>query len=318
METLEPLLAEFCEIKTASDRRNQILRFLDMLVHFFRYGLNSNKIMIDVFSTKAFEFAYFLSLVCICFKKDYILILHGGDLPKRFENSKRRMHQILSNAAAVVAPSAYLANFFQKKGYTIDLIPNVIELKAYSFKKRSILRPNILSIRGFGKPYNPILTLNAINKLRPKYSNIKLLMLGNSDEYFYKDVEKFIKDNRLSDIVQISPKMTKEAWVDLAGDFDIMISNPVIDNTPVSIIEGMALGMCVVSTNVGGIGYLVNEFECALVESDNEFELIETIDRILSDTTYASSLSINGRLKAEQFDWEIVGKKWESVLLRND
>ena len=318
LETLEPLLAEFCKIKTASAKKNQILRAMEMLRFFCVYGIRADKIIIDVFSTRAFYFAYFFSSLSAVLNKRYILILRGGNLPYRYTISRKKMNTMLCKADRVVAPSAYLKQFLSERGYNISLIPNFINLNEYKFRERSIIRPKLLSIRGFGKPYNPLMTIKAIECLSTKYPEVRLLMLGNSEDYYYNDVIKYINEKNLNPYVRIEPKMSKTEWINLSKDYDIMISNPIIDNTPVSIIEGMALGMCVVSTNVGGVGYLVNDIECALVESNNEFELIETIDRILSDSTYASNLSINGRLKAEQFDWEIVRKKWESVLLRND
>src|SRR5258708_22366907 len=51
---------------------------------------------------------------------------------------------------------------------------------------------------------------------------------------------------------------------------DIFLNTSSIDNTPVSVLEAMAAGLCVVSTNVGGIPYLLESGrEAFLVRQDD-------------------------------------------------
>jgi glycosyltransferase involved in cell wall biosynthesis len=314
METLEPFLSEISILTTASDKKNQYFRMLDMLYHFFRFGIKSGKIIIDVYSTRAFIFAFILGALSNIFHKKYILFLHGGNLPYRYQKNPRIVTWLFGRAHHIIAPSHYLATFFRDKDFNVQIIPNIIELKEYPYNERKHIRPRILAIRGFGKPYNPTMTLRAINQLRNKYTDITLLMLGNEDEHFYKDVLQFIKENKLHPFVEIRPKMPKNAWIALSRNFDIMVSNPVIDNTPVSIIEGMALGMCVVSTSVGGVPYLVTDKECGLLDSNDHEALADKIAEILESPDYAKQLSKHGRIKAEEFDWENIKPLWIDLL----
>lgn len=314
LETLEPLLGQFCEIKTASDKKNQALRFIDMLYHFFRYGMTSDKIIIDVYSTLAFQFAFILGMLSNVFGKPYILFLHGGNLPHRFEKSPIKVKRLLSRAQHIIAPSHYLADFFNQEGFQVQVIPNIIPLNEYPYKERKVIRPRILALRGFGKPYNPLMTLKAIYLLKDQVQDLKLLMLGNPEEAHYSYVIQFIQDHQLEEIVEVRSKMPKKDWIALSKDYDIMVSNPVIDNTPVSLVEGMALGMCVVSTKVGGVPYLVSEKECALVDSDVAVGLSKAILKILKDPNYANELSKNGKKKVEEFDWENIKPLWIKIL----
>ena len=87
----------------------------------------------------------------------------------------------------------------------------------------------------------------------------------------------FITMNGLENNIYVKDKMPLEKWIKISKDYDIMVSNPIIDNTPVSLIEGMALGMCIISTNVGGVPHLVDENNCILVENNNIYELSENI-----------------------------------------
>jgi glycosyltransferase involved in cell wall biosynthesis len=172
-----------------------------------------------------------------------------------------------------------------------------------------------LSLRGFDKPYNPIMTLKAINLLKDKHEKIKLLLLGNKNEYYYKEVLEYIQYNKLETYVTISNKVSRKEWLELSENYDIMVSTPIIDNTPVSIIEGMALGMCIVSTNVGGVSYLLEDGkDSILVENNNELELTNAIELLLNDNTFSYSLSKNAREKASNFDWSKIKEEWQNII----
>ena len=51
---------------------------------------------------------------------------------------------------------------------------------------------------------------------------------------------------------------------------DVFLNTTDIDNTPVSVLEAMASGLCVVATNVGGVPYLVNHERSALIVAPDD------------------------------------------------
>lgn len=315
LDTLEPLFSEFCDIKSSSDKENQFIRFVDMMVTFLRYGLRSDKIIIDVYSTKAFYFAYILAILSRLFNKKYILFLHGGDLPKRYQRNPVLVSSAFKGAHCLIAPSNYLKNYFEIKGFNMTHIPNIIEIENYPFKERKNIKPNILSIRGFGKAYNPLMTLQAINELKDKINSLNLLMLGDKNEYYYSEVIDYIKQNKLDNKVKISGKCTKEEWLSLSKNYDIMVSNPIIDNTPISVIEGMALGLFVISTDVGGIPDLLEDnIDCFLVKSNDYKQLANTIEKVIENLNMFSEIQIKARLKAESFDWKSIKPVWMEII----
>jgi glycosyltransferase involved in cell wall biosynthesis len=225
---------------------------------------------------------------------------------------------IFSKAYKIIAPSVYLKNYFEERFFFVEHISNIIELEKYPFKLRENLRPNILAIRGFGKPYNPLMTLKAVNEIKYLIPKLKLLMLGNQDDFYYNDVINYIAGNQLQDMITIKPKCSRDEWVTISKDYDIMISNPIIDNTPVSLIEGMALGMCIISTNVGGVPFLVVDGENALLVKDNDAVFMSNVIlELCNDIEKARSLSWNARQRAEEFDWSKNKMYWYSIINSN-
>jgi glycosyltransferase involved in cell wall biosynthesis len=318
METIEPLLREFCKIKTYSSKKNKFLRMSDMILNFFRRGLRSDYIIIDVFSTTNFYFAFILSILSILFKKKFILYLRGGNLPYRYEKSNKLVNIIFKNATHVIAPSHYLKSYFDSKGFKIKYIPNFIELWAYEFKFRPSIKPNLIYLRSFGNAYNPQMTVRTIALLKKNYPDIQLVMLGSDLDGTLKKVKILIEELNLTDNIKILGKMTRDEWVKISGDFDIMVSNPIVDNTPVSIIEGMALGLIIISTKVGGIVSLLNDKEDALLVDSNDHEgMANAIRQILENNTLALKLQENARRKAESFSWDHIKPLWEDLLIES-
>jgi glycosyltransferase involved in cell wall biosynthesis len=100
----------------------------------------------------------------------------------------------------------------------------------------------------------------------------------------------------------------------LAGG-DIFLNTSHFDNTPVSVIEAMACGLPVVSTNVGGIPYLLEHGKTALlIQPGNVGEMAAVVTRLVTDPDLGARLSANGRKLAESFDWEVVLPQWCRLL----
>jgi glycosyltransferase involved in cell wall biosynthesis len=96
---------------------------------------------------------------------------------------------------------------------------------------------------------------------------------------------------------------------------DIFLNTTNVDNTPISVIEAMACGLCVVSTNVGGLPYLLENEEDALLVAPGDPEAMATaVRRLLTDAELAERLSRNARRKAEQFDWSVILPRWQALL----
>ncbi len=315
IETLGSFLeSEGFVIYYASSFKNKTLRLLDMIFSTIRYCRKVNYVMIDVYSTQNFWYAIIISQLCRILHLKYICKLHGGNLPNRLERNPMLCNLVFNYSYFNLAPSMYLLDAFAVNKYkNLMFVPNTIDLKEYQFTKRQIEAPKLLWVRSFSSIYNPLMAVKVLYYLQKEYPKAELCMVGPDKENLIKDCKELAHALKID--VKFTGMLTKEEWVELSKEYNFFINTTHYDNTPVSVIEAMALGLSIVSTNVGGVPYLIQEkVNGLLVEDDNVVEMTEAIKSLINDDVLRRQMLLNSRKLVEQFDWEKIKFVWFDIL----
>jgi glycosyltransferase involved in cell wall biosynthesis len=314
IETLGPLLEkEGYKLIYASSKKNQLLRILDMLWTICS-NRDSDYVIIDTYSTSSFWYTFFTSQLCRTLNLKYIPFLHGGNLPQRLERNPIICSMIFNHSYICVAPSNYLLEAFRNHGYfNLAYIPNAIDIGHYVNKERKHANPKLLWVRSFAEIYNPMMAVRVLKQLQNHHPDTTLCMVG-PDKDSSLAITQQLADN-LGVSVIFAGKLTKQEWATLAQEYDIFINTTHFDNMPVSVIEAMALGLAIVSTNVGGIPFLLKNQNEALLVGDNQVsEMVEAIQQLIDNPSLFIELTTNASQKAITFDWEIVKQQWFKIL----
>ena len=316
IETLGKQLKESgYNVSYAGNSRSQLLRMVEMIYKILTVGRRVDYILIDTYSTLAFWYAYLTGGLSKILGTKYIPILHGGDLPKRLQRSKRACDKLFNNSYANVAVSGYLNHEFEKVGYKTVVIPNSIDISKYPFKLREQSRPKLLWVRSFHRQYNPLMAADVLEGLLQIHPDAELCMVGPDKDGSLGEFKDYIRQKGTEEHVKITGKLSKEDWISLSENYDFFINTTNVDNTPVSVIEAMALGLCVISTNPGGIPFLVQDgVDAKLVNPQNSSLMIRTVDYLLKNPEDVVQLSVNARKKAEQFDVNVIIPAWKDLL----
>ena len=316
MQLLSVLLKqEGFNVQCYSSKANQVLRLVDMLYSIVKYRKKIKYILIDTYSTKNFYYAFLTSQLARLLNLKYIPILHGGNLPYRLVNSLKMSEMIFKNSYRNIAPSNYLKEGFQKHGFKADYIPNVLEVSSYDYKARQTFQPKLLYVRALQKLYNPEMAIHVLAKVLEEYPKAELCIVGPDKDGSMEECKKLSEALGVNDSVTFTGLLSKNEWHDLSKNYDIFINTTTIDNTPISVMEAMALGLVVVSTNVGGMPYLIADNETGiLVESNNIDDMVRAIEKIISDHLQGSKITSEARRTVEQFDWSVVKESWKAVL----
>ena len=309
----------FCNrwlIFKASSKRNKFFRLLDMLLTTFLKRRFYHSALLEVYSGLAFTWSFLCGGLLFILNKPFLLVLHGGNLPKFANTYPYFVKKLFSWAKEIYSPSPYLKEKLSSFHPNIKIIPNPIEIEKYEFRPRNQISPKLVWLRAFHEIYNPTLIPKVLSILINKqYKGLEILMVG--PDKGDKSLQKMVllsEQLKVDQSIKIVPGVPKDQVPLYLNWGDIFINTANVDNTPVSVIEAMACGLCIVSTNVGGIPYLLeHEVDSLLVPPDDPKAMAAAVQRVINEPELASRLSNNARKKAEQFDWSVILPQWEKV-----
>ncbi|WP_035479641.1 glycosyltransferase family 4 protein [Gelidibacter mesophilus] len=316
---LGPLLEQSgYQVRYTSDKTNKMLRLLEMLWTTFRARKKTDLVLIDTYSTQNFYYAVLVGQLCRLLKLRYIPLLHGGNLPNRLKNSPKLSQRLFKNAYTNVSPSLYLKHSFEEFGYqNVVYIPNTITIENYPYHKKTFDVPRLLWVRSFSEIYNPKLAVEVLYELIQRGYDATLTMVGPDSDESLSQVRALAAT--LNVPVNFTGKLSKKAWIDLSTDYNVFMNTTNFDNMPVSVIEAMALGLPVVSTDVGGMPYLIDSgVDGVLVVPNDKEVMADAIETFFEDRYRTDAMVVRAREKVEGFDWEKVRELWGEVLQIED
>ncbi|MEE1657663.1 glycosyltransferase family 4 protein [Microvirga sp. CF3062] len=304
------------ETTCASDRTRPIAKLQHILETVWSQRHRYSVAQIDVFSGKAFIWALAACLLLRTLSRPYVLTLHGGNLPKFALKWRQPLRWIMKHAAAVTAPSNYLVREFMPLRPDLQLLPNGMRLEGYPFRLRSSVSPHLIWVRSFHEMYNPVMAVDTVAALIGRYRDIHLTMIGpDRGDGSLERTRQRIEEHGLTQTVTIIPGVAKSEIPAILNQADIFLNTTNIDNAPVTVYEALACGLCVVSTDVGGIPDILTNRKNAILVSRGDIEAMSrAIDDLLSGRIDCAGLSLEAHRTAHQSDWNVVLPRWISIL----
>jgi L-malate glycosyltransferase len=314
-EILGDLLAKngFRVIRSSSSL-NRYRRLGEILGTILRYRREIDVLCVQTFGGPSFVVEDAATLLGLMLGLPIVMQVHGGAMPEFVKRFRRWSRRVLSRSDDLVVPSPYLGRYLGGLGFQVKIIPNVIEIADYDFKPRRCLRPRLLWMRTFHPIYNPMMAVRVLDRLRHEFPDATLVLAGE-EKGLAGEVRLGVERLGLGDRVRFASFLDREGKRREADAADVFLNTNHIDNTPVSVIEACALGLPVVSTDVGGLRDLLTDGETGLLVPDDDCEaMAAAVTRLLNDPGLAERLSRNGRLLAEHCDWNQVWPLWNELL----
>lgn len=247
-------------------------------------------------------------------RKRVIIHYHGGAAESFLRTWFWLARLALESADRVVVPSRFLSTVFQKFGIATDEVPNVLELKAFPFRKRSPLRPRVIMARHLEPAYNVACGIRAFAILQKTFPDATLTIAGGGSEE--PALVSLCRELGIAGCVTFVGDVGNEQMPILYDRADIYLNSSRVDNQPVSILEAFACGLPVVTTSVGGIPYMVTHGEDALLAPSDDFVgLAAHMRTLLRDPALGARLIGNASRRIQEHSWERIYSRQSAIYL---
>lgn len=240
-----------------------------------------------------------------------IVNYRGGQADEFFARAPRSVSRLLASAAQRVTPSAFLVRVFARHGLQADVIPNIVDLSRFrpSEPRQTGAAPHLVVTRNLEPIYDIPTALSALARVRQQYPGATLTVAGSGPEL--ASLRQRAAELGVADAVRFAGRIDNADIASLYASADVVLNPSTADNMPISILESLASGVPVVSTDAGGIPDLVEHGRTALLVPVGDAEgMAQATLRVLSDPVLRSQLREQGLQEAARYAWPRVREQW--------
>jgi glycosyltransferase involved in cell wall biosynthesis len=272
--------------------------------------------VVHVFSASYFSFLLApLPAVVIArlYGKPVVMNYRSGEAPDHLRRSALA-RRVLRSVDRNAVPSRFLQEVFAGFGITADIVPNIVDVERFAFRKRHPLRPNIVSTRNFEDLYNVECTLRAFSAIQSRWPEATLTLVGGgSRETALRTLVQELGVRNVRFVGRVAPS---DIWRYYEAA-DIYLQTPNIDNMPASVLEAYASGCAVVATDAGGVPAILTDGEHGLLAPCGDHQSVAgAVTRLLEDPALADRLTTTARESCERYRWANVRDQWLTLYRR--
>src|SRR5213078_2901241 len=271
--------------------------------------------LVHVFSASYFSFLLAPTPAVLLGKwygKKVSLNYRSGEAEDHVRRWRRTAIPILRLVEAWVVPSRYRVDVFARVGLHASVIGNVVDCDQFRFRERRPLRPVFLSNRNFEAHYNVACVLRAFAQIQRRHPDARLIVAGDGKER--RALVRLARELSLRN-TEFVGRVTPDRMPSVYDAADVYLNGPDIDNMPGSILEAFASGLPVVTTDAGGIPYIVRHGETGLlVPRGNHEGIAAAALRLLQDASLSERLVGSAREECRRrYTPEPVLREWVRV-----
>jgi glycosyltransferase involved in cell wall biosynthesis len=242
-----------------------------------------------------------------------VVVNYRGGLAAEFlEQSACSVGATLSGTCLAV-PSAFLQQVFRRRGIESVIIPNVVDVDRFrpgtGLQRTAPAAPHVVIARNLEPVYGIDLGLRVLALVAKRFPGLRASIAGSGPE---RDrLGALAGELGIADRVRFTGRLDVPEMVRLYQSADVVLNPSRADNTPNSILEALACGVPVVSTDVGGIPFLVEHGRSAwLAPAEAPEALAEGVCEVLANSQLRDTLVATGLELARSCAWTHVREQW--------
>lgn len=226
---------------------------------------------------------------------------------------KRTQESVARSAVRIVVPSQYLKQIVVQWGIpaeNITVIYNAFESSIEHVpsrtKARELLDVRVPTLVTAGRlvPWKGIASLITIMpELITAFPKLKLVVVGSGPDR--EELERLVREHRLYNHVEFRGALPQDELFLHVRAADVFVLNTGYEGFSHQLLEVLALGTPIVTTNVGGNPEVITHKKNGLlVPYDDREALVQAITTLLTDDELAKRLTHEGAHSVAQFNTE--------------
>jgi len=230
----------------------------------------------------------------------------GGEAGLFLASSHASVRRSLQHAAVLAVPSGFLKAVFAQHGMAAEIVPNIVDLSRFRPAQAGRARgAHLIVVRNLELIYDNETALRALALVREHRPDARLSIAGTGPEA--PRLQALAAELGLGASVHFAGRLEREAVAELLRQADVALNPSTVDNMPNSVLEALACGVPVVSTDVGGVPYIVQDGTTALlVPARHPQAMAAAILRLLDNPGLASAIAEAGHEQVRSYTWERV------------
>lgn len=271
----------------------------------------------DVVLSMPEEIGIYVIGALLCTKIPVVVSERNNPRVMPYKKFTRLLRKILYPfASGFIFQSNEAASFFPKRIRSRSVIlPNPLDLNRIPSVYEGDHKKVIVAAGRFEKQKNFKLLIDAFSEIYLKYQDYKLVIYG--DGTLRNELSSYAKQV-IGDAGYLFPGKNSNLLADMIEN-EIFVLSSDYEGAPNVLIEAMACGMAVISTNYepGGVDYIIDDGENGFIVPTGEKEiLVQKIEQLINDKELQKKFRLNSTVIKEKFDSTIVSKQWLDYLMR--
>jgi glycosyltransferase involved in cell wall biosynthesis len=239
----------------------------------------------------------------------------GGEAATFLRRSHRSVRNTMRRASKLIVPSGYLREVFAEHDMPAEVVPNVVDLRLFQPGERYGSAGHLVVMRNLEPIYDNETAIRALALVRKQAPQAHLTVAGVGPEL--ARLESLAAELGLAGAVRFAGRLDRRQVAALYRAADIVLNPSTADNMPNSVLEALASGVPVVSTDVGGVPFLVEHGRSALLVPARDPEaMARAVISLLDDPERKRNLVAAGLARVRQFAWSEVSPVLAEVYAR--
>jgi glycosyltransferase involved in cell wall biosynthesis len=240
--------------------------------------------------------------------KPVVVNYRGGEADGFLARARRWVAPSLARTDAVIVPSGFLEAVFGRHGFATQVVPNIVNLERFSAARDAdpgARGPRLLVARNLESIYDNATALRTLVLVRRQQPDATLVIAGSGP--LRAELERLGTELGIADAVTFTGRVDNAGMAALYRQADVMLNCSLVDNMPNSVLEALACGVPVVSTDVGGVPYLVEDGRTALLVPPGAPQaMAQAVLRLATEPALAGQLREAGLRQVQQYTWSSV------------